>query len=75
MTHLPSLDQMRRLQRGELDLGIFHHAGPPGDIETEPLFAGEPLVALLSRGHRLSAKPVLGPTDLQGEVLATFRVK
>jgi DNA-binding transcriptional LysR family regulator len=48
VTHLPSLDQVRRLQRGELDLGIFHHAGPPGDIETEPLFAGEPLVALLS---------------------------
>ena len=72
ITHLPTLDQVRRLQRGELDLGIFHHAGEPYDIETEPLFAGEPLAALLPTSHRLSAKPALGPTDLEEEVLATF---
>jgi DNA-binding transcriptional LysR family regulator len=72
VTHLSSLDQVRRLQRGELDLGILHGAAYSGDVETEPLFAGEPLVALLSTGHRLSAKPVLGPSDLQEEVLATF---
>ena len=29
VTHLPSLEQVRHLQRGELDLGIFHHAGDP----------------------------------------------
>jgi DNA-binding transcriptional LysR family regulator len=72
VTHLPSLDQVRRLQRGDLDLGIFPHARHSGDVETEPLFAGEPLVALLSTGHRLATKPVLGPADLRQEVLATF---
>ena len=73
VTHLPSLDQVRRLQRGDLDLGIFHHAGDPEGIETEPLFAGESLAALLPTGHRLSSVPVLGPADLQEEILATFR--
>jgi DNA-binding transcriptional LysR family regulator len=73
VTHLPSIDQVRSLQRGELDLGIVHHPGHLGDIETEPLFGGEPLAALLPATHRLSARPVLGPGDLQGEVLATFR--
>ena len=70
--HLPSLEQVRHLQRGELDLGIFHHAGAPDGIATEPLFAGEPLAALLPTRHRLSGKPVLEPPDLETEVLATF---
>jgi DNA-binding transcriptional LysR family regulator len=73
VTHLPSLDQVRRLQRGELELAIVHDPGHPDDIAIEPLFAGEPLRALLPGKHRLAARPVLGPTDLQREVLAIFR--
>jgi hypothetical protein len=41
------------------------------EIETEPLFAGEPLAAFLSAEHRLAAKPVLGPADFDEEILLT----
>ena len=72
VTHLPSVEQLRRLRRGELDLGVFHHARKYADIETEPLFAGVPMVALLPRGHPLTAKEVLGHRELQDEVLISL---
>jgi DNA-binding transcriptional LysR family regulator len=72
VVHLPSVEQLRRLRRGELDLGVFHHAQEHADVETEPLFAGVPMVALLPSGHPLTAKQVLGPRELQGEVLVSL---
>jgi DNA-binding transcriptional LysR family regulator len=72
VTHLHSGEQTRRLRRGELDIGIFHDAGPLSELEMQPLFPGEPLVALLPRTHALAAKPALGPEDLRDEVLVTF---
>jgi DNA-binding transcriptional LysR family regulator len=72
VTHLPSVEQVRRLRRGELDLGVFHGAVEHTDIEMEPLFAGEPMVALLPSGHPLAAKQVLGPSDLRDEVVVSF---
>jgi DNA-binding transcriptional LysR family regulator len=72
VTHLPSVEQVRRLRRGELDLGVFHNAGEHAGIETEPLFAGEPMVALLPSGHHLSAKQVLGLRELRDEVLVSY---
>jgi DNA-binding transcriptional LysR family regulator len=71
ITHLFSLDQLALLRRGELDLGIFPAADDHTEIETEPLFAGEPLAAFLPAEHRLAAKPVLGPADLDEEILLT----
>ena len=71
ITHLFSLDQLGLLRRGELDLGIFPAADEHTEIETEPLFDGEPLAAFLPTDHRLAAKPVLGPADLDGEILLT----
>jgi DNA-binding transcriptional LysR family regulator len=70
--HLPSVEQLRRLRRGELDLGVFPHAREHPDIEAEPLFAGVPMVALLPSGHPLTAKKVLGHRELQDEVLVSL---
>jgi DNA-binding transcriptional LysR family regulator len=72
VTHLPSVDQLRRLRRGELDLAVFHDGREDADIELEPLFAGEPMMALLPAGHPLAAKEVLGPRDLRDEVVVSF---
>jgi DNA-binding transcriptional LysR family regulator len=70
--HLPSREQVRRLQAGRLELGIFHDPGAIEDLELEPLFAGEPLAAFLPKGHRLAAWPTVAPADLEGEVLLAF---
>jgi DNA-binding transcriptional LysR family regulator len=70
--HLSSVEQIRRLRRGELDLGVFHHAQEHADIEMEPVFAGTPMVALLPAGHHLAAKQVLGHRELRDEVLVSL---
>jgi DNA-binding transcriptional LysR family regulator len=72
VTHLHSGEQMRRLHRSELEIGIFDDPGPVSEIETEPLFAGEPLGAFLPREHALAERPALGPDDLRGERLVTY---
>jgi DNA-binding transcriptional LysR family regulator len=72
VTHAPRGEQVRRLQLGELDLGIFHYADENDGLEIEALFAGEPLVALLCPGHRLAGREVVGPSDLEEETLITW---
>lgn len=72
VAHLRALEQISRLRSDELDLGIFHYAEDHEEIETDPLFAGEPLAAFLPRDHPLVGKDVLGPEDLNQEVLVTF---
>jgi DNA-binding transcriptional LysR family regulator len=72
VAHLGSIEQVSRLRSGDLDLGIYHYAQDHEEIETESLFTGEPLVAFLPTGHRLTAKDVLRPEDLSQEVLVTF---
>jgi DNA-binding transcriptional LysR family regulator len=72
VAHLSSVEQVRRLRRGELDLGVFHHAQEHADIEMEPLFAGAPMVALLPASHHLAAKQVLGHRELRDEVLVSL---
>ena len=72
MSHLVASEQVERLRRGDLDLGIFFHAEDYDDLEMRPLFAGEPLAAYLPRDHPLSTKKVLEPADLAGETLITF---
>jgi DNA-binding transcriptional LysR family regulator len=69
VTHLGTIDQLRCLHLGELDLGIIHHAREHGQIEMDPLFPGEPLAAFLPMGHRLAARQSLGPEDLRNEIL------
>jgi hypothetical protein len=52
-------------------IGAREPADEHTEIETEPLFAGDPLAAFLSAEHRLAAKPVLGPADFDEEILLT----
>jgi DNA-binding transcriptional LysR family regulator len=72
VSHLVASEQVQRLRRGDLDLGIFFHAEDYDDLEMRPLFGGEPLAAYLPRDHPLSTKKVLEPADLAGETLITF---
>ena len=72
VTHLGAAEQVERLRRGDLDLGIFFYAENYEDLEMSPLFAGEHLAVYLPRDHRLAATEVLGPDDLVDEILVTF---
>jgi DNA-binding transcriptional LysR family regulator len=72
VTHLNFLEQMRALAARELDLGIMHASEGNPEIETEPLFAGEPLAAFVPPGHPLAQKPVLSPKDLRSQTLIIF---
>ena len=72
VSHLVALEQMRRLQRSELDLGIFPSGGTLPRLETQPLFPGEQLVAFLMADHPLAGQPVLRPDDVTGETLVSI---
>jgi DNA-binding transcriptional LysR family regulator len=72
VVHLRALEQVSRLRADELDLAIVHHAQDHDEIETETLFAGEPLAAFLPLGHPLAEKDVLRAGDLSQETLVTF---
>jgi DNA-binding transcriptional LysR family regulator len=69
--HLVALEQIQRLQRGELDLGIFPSAGSLPKLQTEPLFPGEQLAVYLAPNHPLVKKPMLNPDDLAPETLVS----
>ena len=71
-THIGSLEQIRRLRSGELDFGLFYVPAPYADIESEPLFHADPIVALLPHGHPLSSRRTVRPKDVTGEMLVTF---
>ena len=73
VTHLPSLEQVRRLRAGELELGVFHDPGEIEGLEREPLFPGEPLAAFLPEGHPLAERSILGPEDFRDHVLIVSR--
>ena len=72
VTQLDFLELGRLLATGELDLGIFHKAVDHNDLESAPLFVGEPLAAFLPPGHKLAKRSVLKPEDLQTETLVVF---
>ncbi len=62
-------EQIRRLRTGELELGLFPDVGPEDGIETERVFAGEPMAAFVSADHPLAASDVVTPADVRGETL------
>ena len=72
VTHLPSTEQLQHLRAGGLDLAIFHDSEDFPDLETEPLFPGEPLMILLPRDHRLVDRAVVRSDDLADDALVTF---
>ncbi len=73
VTHIASLEQIKRLRSGELDFGLFYVPLPHADIESEPLFHADPIVAVLPHGHPLSSKRAVRPKDLTAETLVTSR--
>jgi DNA-binding transcriptional LysR family regulator len=70
--HAASHDQVEKLNAGEIDLAIVHNTAATADIVTAPVFAGQPLVALLPAAHRAAALPAVSPNDLAGEPLLVF---
>ncbi len=72
VTHLPTLEQVRRLRGGELDVGLFYGVEEHEGLEPEPLFGGEPMVAYLPPAHRLAEQEVVRPDDIADEVVVMF---
>jgi DNA-binding transcriptional LysR family regulator len=69
VSHLGTADQLERLHNAELDIGIFRDLGDSSRLEMHPLFAGEPLGALVARTSPLAKLRVVGPGDLRAETL------
>src|SRR4051812_10792808 len=72
VTHIASLEQVRRLRAGELDVAIFLEAGDQPDIAIEPLFPGERLAAFVATSHPLAAAEAITPADVADESLILF---
>jgi DNA-binding transcriptional LysR family regulator len=72
VTHLLELEQVARLDTGELDFAIFRLVHEHPGLVTEPLLAAEPLAVHLPCGHRLAGRDVVTPDDLASEDLVTF---
>jgi DNA-binding transcriptional LysR family regulator len=72
--HLVTVEQLRRLRAGELELGILYYVEDFefDGIEVEPLFDGTEMVALVPERHPAAAKDTVGPDDLAGEELVLF---
>jgi DNA-binding transcriptional LysR family regulator len=70
--HDGPVEQLRRLDRDELDVAILHDAVEHPDIESEPVFPGERLAVFLTVGHPLTAKQVLHAGDLLDADLVIF---
>jgi DNA-binding transcriptional LysR family regulator len=70
VTHLLSLELIRRVREGTLDFAIVHRAEYSG-VEMEEIAVGEPLVAVLPLDHQAAAREVVRPTDLGDDILVT----
>jgi DNA-binding transcriptional LysR family regulator len=74
VNHLVGSEQIRRLRRSELDVGIFPMSpGGLPNLQTQPLFPGEQLVAFVRAEDPLAEQPVLRPHDVANETLVSFR--
>jgi DNA-binding transcriptional LysR family regulator len=72
VTHMYTLEQVRRLRAGEIDVGVYADAGEQPDVSTEPLFRGESVTLFVAESHRLSGRDAIGPQDVRGETLIAF---
>jgi DNA-binding transcriptional LysR family regulator len=73
VTRLQSLEQVRRLRNGELELGVFPYGEDHAGLEMEPIFPGEPLAAFVAKDHPASSRDALGPADLRGETVFVYQ--
>jgi DNA-binding transcriptional LysR family regulator len=71
--YLSTLQQIRALRMGELDLGIFYEGADLDDLVVEPLWEGEPVVLCVAPDHKLASRQTLGPDDLRDEDLVVLR--
>lgn len=69
--HHHTLEQLKRLRSGALDLAIVLDPEDHSDLEIEWLFAGEALAAYMPPSHRLAAQAVVRPDDVRTEFLVT----
>jgi DNA-binding transcriptional LysR family regulator len=69
VAHLVSVDQLKLLRDGELDIAIVFDPEEDRNLEIELLFPGEELAACLPAGHRLADRRVIRPPDLYDETL------
>jgi DNA-binding transcriptional LysR family regulator len=72
--HLVTIEQLRRLRAGELELGILYYVEDLDldGIEVEPLYEGTEMVALIPERHPAAPKERVAPDDLAGEDLVIF---
>ena len=70
--NLFSLEQLRRLRAGRLELGMLWGAASYEGVKAEPLGRGERVVAALPACHPLAVRTKLGPDDVRGERLVMF---
>ena len=68
-THVTSLEQLKLLRDGELDLAIVIDPDDDSDLDIEPLFPGEVVAACLPAGHRLADRQIIRPANLHDETL------
>jgi len=73
VVHMPSEEQVWRLRDGDLDLGLFHDTGDGTGLKRERIYRGEPLVAVVSLGHRAAGRETVRLQDLAGDVLLVVR--
>src|SRR4051794_15823194 len=66
--HLPTAPQAQALRDGDLDLGLIHGAGVAPGIETEPLYRGQVLMAVVPLAHRVATLRSVRLGDLAGDV-------
>jgi DNA-binding transcriptional LysR family regulator len=72
VSHMPAIEQLRRVRSGELDLGVVQYPREELGLELAPLFRGERLAAFLPPGHRLAGMEALSPADLESEALLSL---
>jgi DNA-binding transcriptional LysR family regulator len=72
ISHLHSYEQLARLRARELDIGILVVPGDEPGLETEPLLAGDQVVAFVPVDGPLAFKERLTPADLGDHDLVLF---
>jgi DNA-binding transcriptional LysR family regulator len=70
--HAASHDQVHQLRSGKIDLAIVHDTASIEDIPATPIFAGQPLVALVPAAHPAAGLPAVSPDDLAHEPIFAF---
>jgi DNA-binding transcriptional LysR family regulator len=69
VVHHDGAEALRRVCDGTLAFALVHDIGAPAGIASQPLFAGEPLVAVLPLSHPLAQQRALTPERARREQL------